>query len=528
MERIIRELNKTGYRISCKEHVRKEFVFYDTQEGNLFKKGKRLLYFPDPDDLLLIQGDEELKHENYEKNLLQNEQLCRVKMPGGQQLTRIYPSGISTERREAGGQMPGEHRSVVKLPAKLLSGIDGDGKVNVYLPYVRCTIEVERLLIESPTRSMLTVDVEEWSFFHPRNGMSSSNHRYLTISSKIAQQDVSFLSTILKSLSKIESVDFDPLESGLSFLQTPLPGAPIPDSLRIGRDDGIFQVGCKILSQQAYKMWANTEGTLFDLHPEFLHDLRVATRRARFALKVFKPFFNPEYVIRLRAELSWIGKLLGNVRDIDVIVKHMREQYSWTEISPGAKNAVEEYLLSKRRLNYPPLAEACDSSRYEGIHEELKSAIPENKVDFNTPALRCAPTLIVKQLKNVEKLYKKARSGYEPSDLHTLRIAFKGLRYTCEFFSDLYENEMRAHIKSIVAFQDCLGLYQDSRIALNVLGDVIKLKKDWDQETCLSLGAMVQIQRDVMRSQLSYFHTLAGTFPHIARSIKHLTGRECR
>jgi len=479
MERIQRELHKTGYRITSKKSVRKEFVFYDTQDGKLFKKGKRLRYFPDSGDLLLSLGDKELKREKY-----QNQQ------------------------------------------DNLITAIDGEEKRNMYLPYMICTLEAERLRTESSTHSTVIIDLEKWNFAHPRNGTSSSNHRYMSISSSTAQQDVSFLSTILRSLSNIKAVEFDPLESGLSFLQVPLPGAPIPDSLKIGREDSILKIGCKVLSQQAYKMWANTEGTRLDLHPEFLHDLRVATRRARFALKVFRTFFNPEYVTRLRAELSWIGKLLGNVRDIDVFIEHLREQYHWSKISQGTKSAVEELLISKRKLNFPSLAEALDSSRYREILERLRSAGTQSSADNGGPAFLYATAFIGKRLKSVENAYKKARRGYKPSDLHVLRITLKGLRYTCEFFSDLYGNEMSAHIRSIVALQDCLGLFQDAHIALSVLEEIIALKKDWDQETCLSLGALLQVQRDVMRNQCSHFRTLEGTLSKTARALKSITAPE--
>ncbi|HET8949550.1 MAG TPA: CHAD domain-containing protein, partial [Solirubrobacteraceae bacterium] len=63
---------------------------------------------------------------------------------------------------------------------------------------------------------------------------------------------------------------------------------------------------------------ANLPGTIDDLDPEFLHDLRVSIRRARSVLRELKDVHDPEARAHVRDELRWAQALTGPVRDLDV------------------------------------------------------------------------------------------------------------------------------------------------------------------------------------------------------------------
>src|SRR5689334_5766734 len=56
--------------------------------------------------------------------------------------------------------------------------------------------------------------------------------------------------------------------------------------------------------------------------PEHVHDSRVATRRMRAALRLFKDVL--PYGEALDDELRWIASLLGPVRDLDVGLKRQQ------------------------------------------------------------------------------------------------------------------------------------------------------------------------------------------------------------
>jgi len=92
----------------------------------------------------------------------------------------------------------------------------------------------------------------------------------------------------------------------------------------------------------------------------------------------------------------------------------------------------------------------------------------------------------------------------------------------CEFFSDLYPRKLLALIKSIVAFQDCLGLYQDSEVSLSSLEELFQqlLKREPERrDLVLSFGALFQVQREVQIRQLEIFGELWGSYPQLKKEI---------
>ena len=73
-----------------------------------------------------------------------------------------------------------------------------------------------------------------------------------------------------------------------------------------------------------------------------VHDARVATRRLRSDLKTLEPYLSP--VEGLRTELGWLGGLLGEVRDLDVLIERMRAQIA--EL-PDADQAAAAAILGR-------------------------------------------------------------------------------------------------------------------------------------------------------------------------------------
>ena len=57
--------------------------------------------------------------------------------------------------------------------------------------------------------------------------------------------------------------------------------------------------------------------------PEGVHDARVAARRLRSDLRTFSPVLDAAWAKPLRAELGWVGALLGRVRDPEVLLARL-------------------------------------------------------------------------------------------------------------------------------------------------------------------------------------------------------------
>ena len=76
--------------------------------------------------------------------------------------------------------------------------------------------------------------------------------------------------------------------------------------------------GLAILLQQLDTLEANVDGVLRDIDTEFLHDLRVAVRRTRTALKLLGDVLPGELTLRFASEFRWLGDTTTPLRDLDV------------------------------------------------------------------------------------------------------------------------------------------------------------------------------------------------------------------
>ena len=73
-----------------------------------------------------------------------------------------------------------------------------------------------------------------------------------------------------------------------------------------------------ILLQQLDTREANVNGVLHDTDTEFLHDMRIAVRRTRSALKLLGDMLPGELTLRFASEFRWLGDITTPLRHLDV------------------------------------------------------------------------------------------------------------------------------------------------------------------------------------------------------------------
>src|SRR5208337_5622803 len=130
----------------------------------------------------------------------------------------------------------------------------------------------------------------------------------------------------------------------------------------------------RIFQGEAWKMRANVRGAIHDLDPEFVHDLRVATRRARSALRLFSHVLDPDDSKSLADDLGWIARLLGATRDLDVFLSRLDEQFGLAEADPGFREIVRDRLRARRAGALSGLVDALRSERFTRLLHRLESS----------------------------------------------------------------------------------------------------------------------------------------------------------
>lgn len=455
--RLGRALAGLGYQSVGAERGRFRDVYFDSQGGDLYKAGARLRLRQPAGVWQLLMGSA-IVTECAERPHRRAEELLQTALEPLTRGTRLFEQ-LAVESRET---------------ARLLER-EGGGKV--YLVRRQC-------------RFARTVG-QPW--VSARGGWSIA-----AAAGYDAEADI--VGTVLRDLGKVRLGVNDPLVEGLELLELPLPGAPLPRSLRLAATDSIAVAASKVVRGQGFKMWANTEGTEADLDPEFLHDLRVATRRCRQALRLFGDALSQLDARQVVGELSWIAGLLGEVRDLDVFAERMRADLIRIASVDAVRAAVVGALDAERAPKLDALRTAIASARYGKLLGFLRDCLPSEMGAPATLARVAAGTLIRRQTRKLRKLVDAAETDPSDQQLHRTRISFKKLRYTLEFFSDLLTDEAQAVVRTLIGFQDCLGAHQDAVVGLAKLEALMPALVDGARlqgpSMLLSLGALMQLQRE--------------------------------
>jgi CHAD domain-containing protein len=182
-----------------------------------------------------------------------------------------------------------------------------------------------------------------------------------------------------------------------------------------------------------------------DLQPHDVHQARVATRRMRSDLKTFGSILDPVWLGHTRAELKWLGELLGRVRDPDVLAGNL-EQHEATEVSSGIQELTVG-LTKQRRQATRDLGAALDSDRYLSLLDRLDSGSQRPPFYPKTGggkrsrrghpraddrARVAVPALVGSRWRALRKKVRKGGSRPSDVELHRIRIEAKQLRYAAE------------------------------------------------------------------------------------------------
>jgi CHAD domain-containing protein len=189
---------------------------------------------------------------------------------------------------------------------------------------------------------------------------------------------------------------------------------------------------------------ASARGALASEDPEFLHQLRVNSRRLRSALRAFRPILPSKDAKRLRRSLRKLAPALGRARDWDVLVGRLGANAKQHQAARrAARDAIQSEAIAKMLR------------RARALHAEESR---ESLEQFGAAALS----------RMHRKLMKAAR-GIDWSDAaerHAARIRVKRLRYGCDFFAPAYPAARATpYIAALKELQRILGELNDIAVA---------------------------------------------------------------
>jgi CHAD domain-containing protein len=304
---------------------------------------------------------------------------------------------------------------------------------------------------------------------------------------------------------------------------TVLPGADEeePSAETTNVEPTFGAVGLAYVQAQVTELRANEPSVRRGDDVEAVHDMRVATRRLRAALRIFERAFGPE-ADALHAELGWLGRALGEVRDRDVQLANLKEALGSGDKGEPADQAAAQEIIdavrAQRSVAHQHLIERLDSPRARQLMERLAAFVAAQPGGESAaePATSELPPLIEARVRKVKKAGRHLDEDSPPGSYHQLRIRGKKLRYAVEVSHDLYGGPAERYEKQLVALQDLLGNHQDAIVADTQLHDLVcSESRPLSATAAFLLGELAAQQRTTAAS-------LRHSFPRVYRRA---TGR---
>jgi len=212
---------------------------------------------------------------------------------------------------------------------------------------------------------------------------------------------------------------------------------------------------------------------------EGIHQMRVAVRRLRTALRIFEPFIASTEAPWMDSELRWLGRQLGEARDLDVLVATTLPLAS-ERCAVKREVAVVAKTAQRRRQEIRTRTQAMlRTPRYTTMVLALGAWIEEDRwsADLGSDARqRLRAPLSESGGKLLGRLARKARktgrgiTRLDPKRRHKLRRSLKRLRYGAEFLASLYRRKaFKRYRRALADLQDVLGDLNDFATARRLL-----------------------------------------------------------
>jgi len=228
---------------------------------------------------------------------------------------------------------------------------------------------------------------------------------------------------------------------------------------------------------------------------EYIHRMRVASRRLRAALPLFADCFLQKQYLRWMEEIATITRALGEARDADVQIAFLQKQVKkstsrWKSRHPDTADQgppeapALRYLLADREKKRSQLQgrviSALDALEKSRVIPDMKAAFSarENRIRSLNRALAYgvspAASLHIESRLEALQAYKAWVSHPEAvAEHHATRIAAKKLRYTMEVFGPVYRLGLNKPLARVKRIQEILGDLHDCDVWIDHIARIL-------------------------------------------------------
>ena len=234
------------------------------------------------------------------------------------------------------------------------------------------------------------------------------------------------------------------------------------------------------------QLQANEAGALATPDPEYLHQMRVALRRLRSALRAFRATLDPQFVREADAGLKALARETGPARDWDVLATQMMPAFleTFDDADPSGKTLA--LVRARRRAAREAMRAWLRSPGHahlvlliaRWLAQPQAQPAGDDLTSFAARATAKRHRKLMERARHAQRLNAEAR--------HRLRIEAKRVRYVVEGFAPLFPvKPVKAYLKALEGLQDDLGKANDAVVAIARLEEIAmpapaaKLARRW-------------------------------------------------
>lgn len=231
---------------------------------------------------------------------------------------------------------------------------------------------------------------------------------------------------------------------------------------------------CSAIALALDQLQANGEGVAASDNPEYVHQMRSALRRIRSGLRVFRKAIGSDLEDQVRDEIRWLGAVLGEARDWDVLATETLPPILQARGAAPADGDLVAAIAERRRAKRQALCDALESTRYTRFVLALARWLAQSSQagpgsgDLRMLAGRTLRTRLRKFIDASRNL-----SHQDAGERHGIRIEAKRLRYAVDALAALYPpKRVKEFVRSLGKVQDALGKANDAAVAARLLASL--------------------------------------------------------
>ena len=294
-------------------------------------------------------------------------------------------------------------------------------------------------------------------------------------------------------------------------------------SVKLDPRDTILDSSKSLLLSALDVLYANEEWIPKHIDTEFLHDYRVAVRRIRSILAQFKGVFPPDTLAHYKNAFRELGKRTNNLRDQDVYL--LQEQHFMSILPEPMRDSLKPFftdLFNRQKKELRSFTGYIRSDAYKNLMREWEEFLRNDMTSdpATTPAAKTLTSDFA--VATVSKAWKKAiRHGRSISsiatdtELHSLRIDCKKLRYLLEFYASVFPaRTLQKVLKQLKTLQNNLGVFVDLSVQQSYLFDYLSTLKPDTHAISFSaaIGGLITALHHEREKTRQNFHNAFNTF----------------